>query len=340
VAVNRRKNSGPPSRPALLPGPAGESGREEHFTLAAIMTKNPVAFPENETVLSVCENMARGRIGQVVVVDKHWRPRFRLESPPEPKGIFTERDLIRAFAAHKEKVLGMTVGELMTSPVLTLGPEEDIGHAADMMLLMRIRRIPVVEKGRTVGLVTRGRVMEAQAARLARVQEQNRQLEERVVHDPLTGLANRVLFEEVLKREIGKAASRGGAVSLLALDLDHFKKVNDTYGHPVGDLVLRQFAGVLRSSLRRADLPARVGGEEFGVILTQPLAEAALVAEKVRKGVTEEAFGEQGDAFHLSVSIGCAGWKNSATSPEALIKAADEALYEAKKSGRNRVVSR
>src|SRR5260370_35004023 len=101
--------------------------------------------------------MAQGRIGQVLVVDKNWRPRSRLELPPEPKGIFTERDLIRAFAEHREAILGMTVGQVMTTPVVSIAPDEDLSHAADLMLLMRIRRIPVVERGHPVGLLTRGR---------------------------------------------------------------------------------------------------------------------------------------------------------------------------------------
>src|SRR5580692_3211037 len=116
------------------------------LSVSQVMQRQPVAFPENETVLSVCESMAQGRIGQVLVVDKNWRPRSKLELPPEPKGIFTERDLIRAFVAHRGEVLGMSVGELMTSPVVTVGPEDPLQHAADLMILMRIRRIPVVEK--------------------------------------------------------------------------------------------------------------------------------------------------------------------------------------------------
>ena len=317
-----------------------QPGDEESFKVSSVMTRHPTAFPENETVLSVCETMAANRIGQVLVVDKSWRPRSRLELPPEPKGIFTERDLIKSFATYRADVLGMTVGELMTSPVMSIGPDEDIQHAADLMILMRIRRIPVVEKGKTVGLLTRGKVMEAQAKHLTRIERENEDLEERVVHDPLTGLANRVLFDQVLRREIARVSSRGdgAVVSMLMLDLDHFKKVNDTYGHPVGDVVLRQLAGVLRNTMRRADLPARVGGEEFAVVLVQSEGEPQKVAEKIRVAVAEEGFGEEGDAFHLTVSIGCAIWKESVGTPEALIKLADEALYEAKNTGRNKVV--
>lgn len=245
--------------------------------------------------------------------------------------------MIRAFVVHRERILGMSVGEVMTSPVVTLGPLDDLQYAADLMILMRIRRIPVVEKGKTVGLLTRGKVMEAQAQRLVELQQENRDLVERVVHDPLTGLANRELFEEVLEREIERAQQRGGGLSLLMLDLDHFKRVNDTYGHPVGDVVLRQFADVMRHNLRRADLPARVGGEEFNVVLSLPADEAQAVAEKICKAVAAEAFGEAGDSFSQTVSIGCASWKEG-MKKEALIRAADQALYEAKNSGRNKVV--
>ncbi len=308
------------------------------FSVASVMLRHPVACREDQSVLSVCETMAQGRIGQVLVVDKHWRPASPDESPPEPKGIFTERDLIRAFSTHRDKVLSMTVGEVMTAPVVTVAPQEDINHASDLMMLMRIRRIPVVEHGRIVGLITRGRVMEVQAGRLAKVQKENEVLEERVVHDPLTGLANRVLFEEVLKREIIRAASRHGAtVSLLMLDLDFFKKVNDTHGHPVGDIVLKQLADVMRKTLRRADLVARLGGEEFGVVLVQPEAAPAAVAEKIRDAVQNEDFGEPDQRLRMTISIGCVTWSEAIGSYQHLIKLADEALYAAKSLGRNQV---
>jgi len=318
--------------------PSGQaSGAVADYSVRALMTQNPLAVPETSTVLQVCETMAQSRLGQVIVVEKDWRPRARFDLPPEPLGIFTERDLIRAFATHHENVLGMKVGDVMTSPVMTLPPDDDIQHAADLMILMRIRRIPVVEKGKTIGILTRGKVMEAQARRLARVERENQVLEDRVVHDPLTGLANRVLFWEVLRRETEKARAKGGHVCVLMLDIDFFKKVNDTYGHPVGDLVLRQFANILRNSLRRADLPARVGGEEFGVVLLGGLDDAKQVAEKIRKNIESDAFGENDDTFRLTVSIGVAAWDHNDTHLEPVVKAADEALYRAKQGGRNRV---
>jgi len=313
------------------------SGGGEDWSAAAFMQTRPLAVTETESVLTVCERMAEGRIGQVVVVPKDWHPVSRLDQPPEPLGIFTERDLIRAFAEHQGRVLTMTVGEVMTSPVVTVPPDEDILDVADLMTLMRIRRLPVVKNGLTIGILTRGRVMDAQSRRLAEMQRENAVLAERVVHDPLTGLANRVLFDRVLNRELHKARERGGAVSVLEIDIDHFKRVNDTYGHPVGDIVLRQLADVLRATLRRADLPARVGGEEFAVVLTQGEAAPQAVAEKLRQAVEREVFGEPGEPLRITISLGCAS-AGKLDEPADVVKKADVALYEAKAKGRNRVV--
>jgi diguanylate cyclase (GGDEF)-like protein len=311
---------------------------EPDFQVKAVMQHRPLVVAETESVLSVCGRMAESRIGQVLVVESTWKPSSVLDQPPEPKGIFTERDLIRAFATHQGKVLEMTVGEVMTSPVVSVGPEEDLGDVADLMTLMRIRRMPVVENGKTVGLLTRGRVMDAQSRRLAAIERENMALEERVVHDPLTGLANRVLFDRVLHRELMRAKEKGGAVSMLMLDLDFFKKVNDTHGHPVGDIVLRQLSDVIRRTVRRADLPARVGGEEFAVVLTQGEAAPEVVAEKIRTAVERESFGEASEPLRLTISIGCATWKDWMKEPADLVKVADQALYNAKGNGRNRVV--
>lgn len=309
----------------------------ENWSAAAFMQVQPLAVSESEGVLTVCERMAHDRIGQALVVPDGWKPASDLDLPPEPMGIFTERDLIRAFVLHKAAVLGMRVGDLMTAPVVTVGPDDDIMDAADLMTLMRIRRLPVVRAGRTLGLLTRGRVMDAQSRRLLDIARENRVLEQRVVHDPLTGLANRVLFERVLGRELEGLKERGGAVSVLELDIDHFKRVNDTHGHPVGDTVLVQLAAVLRKTLRRADLAARVGGEEFAVVLSRGGERPDIAAEKLRAAVEAETFGEKGLPLKVTISVGCA-LAGESEGAAALFKRADLALYEAKNSGRNRVV--
>lgn len=317
---------------------ARESGGGEDWSAAAYMHMRPLAVTEDAAVLGVCQKMAEGRLGQVLVVPNGWVPQSPLDNPPAPLGVFTERDLIRAFAQHQAGVLTMKVGELMTSPVVTVEPDEDIQDVADLMTLMRIRRLPVVKGGKTVGLLTRGRVMDAQSRRINLMERENAALEERVVHDPLTGLANRVLFERVLDRELAKAEDRGGGVAVLMVDIDFFKRVNDNHGHAVGDIVLRQLADIMRQTLRRADLPARLGGEEFGVVLSmQGAMQPEIAAEKLRQAVERGIFGDPSDPLRVTISIGVA-IAQAKEDQAHLVAEADKALYKAKGNGRNRVV--
>jgi diguanylate cyclase (GGDEF)-like protein len=154
--------------------------------------------------------------------------------------------------------------------------------------------------------------------------------------DPLTGLLNRRGFAEAAVRLAVREAKAGDAVSLLAFDLDHFKSVNDRFGHPAGDEILRLFADVLTQALRASDIIGRVGGEEFCVLLPCRIEEATVAAERVR--VAFEACGVviDGEPLATTVSIGVAGGR-AAIPLEVLIAAADAALYRAKQAGRNRI---
>ncbi len=158
--------------------------------------------------------------------------------------------------------------------------------------------------------------------------------------DPLTGLSNYRHFHDLLELEVQRARRMGYAVGLLMLDLDHFKEVNDRYGHPVGDVVLRRVAEVLRTSLRRTDVVGRLGGEEFGAILPGgSLAEVKVVAEKLRRAVAEAAdpAGAQAPGLAVTLSIGGTSLEPEVVDAERLISNADQVLYEAKNSGRNQV---
>jgi two-component system, cell cycle response regulator len=162
--------------------------------------------------------------------------------------------------------------------------------------------------------------------------------------DGLTGLPNRRAFVEKLDEMLHRAARFGTPVSMLMLDVDHFKKVNDTYGHPVGDQVLRRLAGLLHESIREAvDIAARFGGEEFAVLLENTAMDGALnLAERLRSGLEDETFihmeGSQATQFHVTVSIGVASYPEAGDAM-VLVGRADEALYKAKETGRNRVIS-
>jgi two-component system, cell cycle response regulator len=169
----------------------------------------------------------------------------------------------------------------------------------------------------------------------------NEILEKLALTDPLTGLANRRAFQEALESEMARVGRHGRPASLVFLDLDLFKAVNDTHGHAVGDEVLEGFSQVLKRACRRGDLAARIGGEEFGVILpTTGRLPAALVGERIRRATEARPLGRSA-AVPVTVSVGVASTEDAPGPPEAgeLLRRADAALYRAKAEGRNRVAS-
>jgi diguanylate cyclase (GGDEF)-like protein len=167
-------------------------------------------------------------------------------------------------------------------------------------------------------------------------------LEQEAQRDGLTGLYNRVTFNQALAQELSAALREGKALSLILFDIDHFKDVNDSYGHQVGDKVLAGIAKVLGSRLRPTDFSARYGGEEFVLLLPDTdLPGAAVVADRLRQRVAETAHDiGHGAVLRTTVSAGYASVRPGAsTTPEAMLASADAALYAAKRAGRNRVVA-
>ncbi len=182
------------------------------------------------------------------------------------------------------------------------------------------------------------RLLAALADQLA-VAISHAQLFEQVKHqsitDGLTSLYNHIYFKNRLAEELNRAQRKGTPCSLLMIDLDKLKQINDTYGHPVGDAAIRQVANVLKSLIRSGDTAARYGGEEFAVILPEtPLSEAVLIADRLRSNIHRSPVPGLG---HISASIGVAAYPYQANGLEALIEKADCALYVAKRSGRNRI---
>jgi diguanylate cyclase (GGDEF)-like protein len=157
--------------------------------------------------------------------------------------------------------------------------------------------------------------------------------------DPLTGLFNPRAFHERLRQEMGRAARYREPLSLLIVDLDGLKRVNDQYGHEVGNAALRSVAGAIRSELREIDLGARIGGDEFGVLAPRTNEESALVlAERLRARVAEGVGAAPGLGTTISIGIAAlAPSRNGRPTPVSLIAVADEALYRAKRDGGNRV---
>ena len=156
--------------------------------------------------------------------------------------------------------------------------------------------------------------------------------------DGLTGLLNRRTFDSSLEQRLREAQRYGRPLSLLLLDVDHFKKVNDTHGHPAGDAVLSGVAKVAQKQARETDLVARYGGEEMALILPETDARGAwAIAERIRKAVEAAAHATEQGALRVTLSVGVATWTAGGESPDDLLQAADKALYRAKENGRNRV---
>jgi len=153
--------------------------------------------------------------------------------------------------------------------------------------------------------------------------------------DPLTGLHNRRALDKRLAQEWSRLLRHGGHLSVIMADIDHFKNVNDQFGHPVGDEVLRQVAGLLAEGCRESDMPVRYGGEEFIVVAPETAAEAATgFAERLRTSICLAPLEVHGQAIKVTTSFGVAD-NEGLKSPEELVHAADEALYRAKEAGRN-----
>jgi len=173
---------------------------------------------------------------------------------------------------------------------------------------------------------------------LTRIQSLQAELEVRVIRDPLTGLLNRRFFDEALHKEVARANRKGMPITILILDIDKFKRVNDTHGHAAGDLVLEKIGGLLRAQTREADLAVRLGGEEFLILMNEiNLDQGMKRAEEIRTLIENAHFDHEGVSIHVTVSIGGAEYPSSSTSIKDVMRKADQALYRAKFKGRNQV---
>lgn len=295
-----------------------------------VMMKDVLTTDRNDTVLSMAEKMHKHRLGAIVIID----------SENFPIGIVTERDMLRAIITYKEKAVSACACDIMSSPVLTLEPDEDIDSALMQMQLNRVRRIPVTRENRLIGIISYRDLANALRKDFFALEQKAEQLEEAVKTDPLTGLFNRRVISSQLKNQISISKKTGNPMSVIMMDIDHFKNVNDTYGHQCGDEVLKKVAAILKEKTRSINIVGRYGGEEF--IIIGPISShksAFYAAERLREAVEKADFycEDKKSHFKLTISAGVSVWNKRITSGRDLIKLADKALYEAKNNGRNRV---
>ena len=226
-------------------------------------------------------------------------------------------------AGHRPLMVGLTAASSIIGVIVVSAVDRNEGAAA---AFVRIAYVVALGYLSAIAARTRWRQFEQQVKR-------NASLEHLAERDGLTGLLNHRAFHARLVAEVEHAQRIGGTLSLLVIDLDHFKEVNDRFGHLAGDEVLRQVAAVLQDVAREGDVVARVGGEEFCVLLPNTAAIGArLPAERVRAAVAVLR-----DPLPLTVSVGVCSFPDDAASARELFERADAALYEAKRRGRNRV---
>ncbi|MBI5329125.1 MAG: diguanylate cyclase [Betaproteobacteria bacterium] len=247
------------------------------------------------------------------------------ESPPEL--ILLDMHMPGANGEEVAKVIRQQ-DRYLSIPIVFLSAEQDVSRQREAMSLGGDE---FLEKP-----IQPAHLISAVRSRIVRY----RALRSRMVCDSLTGLLNHSTFKERLEAEVRRSRRRGGALSMAILDIDHFKLVNDTYGHPAGDRVIKSLARLLRQRLRGSELVARYGGEEFAVGLPEaPLEDAMRKLDEIRErfAAIEHHAGQQTFRVTLSAGVAQSGAQGQG---DVLIQAADEALYEAKHGGRNQVRGR
>ncbi len=289
------------------------------------MNKAVVTVGPREPLREAAAKMAKHRISCVVVT-----------RDDKPLRLVTERTVVSCVAAGLD--LDTPIARVPRGPSLMVGPTESITLILKMMRRQHVRRAVIQDRGKLAGIVTQTTLLEAYQRILHHETSDRARLISEATHDELTWLFNRRYLRDSFKHEINRVRRYGGLLTLVMFDLDHFKLVNDTYGHMVGDAVLRTTGHVMQRAARGVDVVCRYGGEEFAVLLPAAGTRAGRIyAERVRQRLKARTFQHEDKKFHVTISAGVAKWSRELNTMSKIIKAADDALYKAKRQGRDQV---
>jgi two-component system cell cycle response regulator len=302
-----------------------------------------------------------GRSGKVMIIDD------RKSSADRLAGMLAEHHEVKVEYNPSEAVFATAEGNFdLVIVSLALEGVDALRLCSQLRSLERTRSLPVLAitdgednarmiRGLEIGvndylmrpidkneLQARARTQIRKKRYADRLRDNVQQSIEMAITDGLTGLYNRRYMETHLGSLVEQAASRGKPLTILVLDIDYFKAINDGHGHDAGDDVLREFATRIRKSIRGIDLACRLGGEEFVIVMPETdMAVAAIVAERLRRRIASEPFAiaQGAKAIDVTISIGIATLDTADDNASTILKRADQALYRAKRDGRNRVVA-
>lgn len=294
-----------------------------------IMSKNVATARLDDSTDKIINILHNNSIGAIAIVDKK----------NIPVGIITERDIVAGLYKYRDNILNKLAKDIMSSPLVYIQPESDIEEAAMLMALNRIRRLPVIKENKLIGIVTYRDLTNILRKSYYSLEEKTEILEDKANKDSLTGLYNKGYIMEQLKYHINLSLSIKKPLSIILVDIDHFKKVNDIYGHLCGDYVLKKISSIFQEHTRSFNIIGRYGGEEFLIIAPGSNAKSAFdFAERLRTMIENIQFSYESKNFKITISAGIAELNPKIKKPDTLIANADKALYQAKNSGRNRTM--
>jgi diguanylate cyclase (GGDEF)-like protein/PAS domain S-box-containing protein len=288
------------------------------------------------------EGIIQTSTGLIYVVDQEGCCSFVNDYALELLGYTRSELLKRSFASlFTAETKGSVIEDLLAVQrgKTLLGRECKLVRKDGNTLWFEYSIAPLMEHGKVVGAVTTGSDVTERKHMEAEKEDLVQELNELATRDGLTGLFNHRMFYTLLDEELLRAGRFGRPLSLLMIDIDFFKRVNDTHGHQAGDAILKGLSVLLEQQARAIDRVCRYGGEEIAVILLETNADTVpRIAERLRVSVEREPFDiGSGNHLHITISIGVATFPMQADSPQALVSSADQALYLAKKAGRNQV---
>ncbi|MEY1557887.1 diguanylate cyclase [Yoonia sp. R2331] len=288
--------------------------------LAEKSTNSVEKVSPTSTLSEVATKLMELRIGALVVCD----------AAGKLVGIVSERDLLPVVANIKALPANTVVAKVMSPNVITCGPDDEIAAILRLMNANSIRHIPVIVEQSLIDMVSIRELTTAYEI-----------LQKEADTDPLTELPNRRPFLGRLEAEFARAKRFKHHFAVAMIDIDHFKAVNDTYGHDAGDQVLRAVSGKLINQFRTIDMVGRLGGEEFAVIFPETKVKSAEIAcIRLLQELESTIIFASGHQIGITASVGLAGLSSASTAGAEVLKRADELLYDAKRAGRNRVVSK